>query len=132
MVTQQVTGAARLKLMTSSLVDMSLLPLHPQSDSFNSAFCKGNRVTLQPAKIQTAQNFGNLFGLAESLAAILFSCEFFSPPPLFFSFKAPEGFSFPVSPNRKIKLLVKEFEVLDPYCVSLNQPTHPGPQFPPL
>lgn len=86
MVTQQVTGAARLKLMTSSLVDMSLLPLHPQSDSFNSAFCKGNRVTLQPAKIQTAQNFGNLFGLAESLAAILFGCEFF-PPPFFFLLK---------------------------------------------
>lgn len=86
MVTQQVTGAARLKLMTSSLVDMSLLPLHPQSYFFNSAFCKGNRVTLQPAKIQTAQNFGNLFGLAAGLAAILFGCEFFFLPFFFFFF----------------------------------------------
>lgn len=27
----------------------------PQPDFFNSAFCKGNRMTLQPARIQTAQ-----------------------------------------------------------------------------
>ena len=60
--------------MISSPVDVSLLPLHPQSDFFNSASCKGNRVTLQPAKLQTAQNFGNLFGLAGGLAAILFGC----------------------------------------------------------
>lgn len=60
--------------MISSLVDISLLPLPPQSDFFNSAFCKGNLVTLQPAGIHTAQNFRNLFGLAGGLVAILFSC----------------------------------------------------------
>lgn len=74
MVTQQVLRAARQKLMIPGLVDTSPLPLPPQSDCFNPAFCRGNRVTPQPTRIQTVQNFGNLFGLAGGLVAILFSC----------------------------------------------------------
>lgn len=59
--------------MISSLVGTPS-SLRPRSDFLSAAFCKGNRVTLQPARIQTAQDFGNLFGLAGGLTATLFSC----------------------------------------------------------
>lgn len=86
MITQPVTGAARLKLMTSSLVDASLLPLRPQSDFFNSAFCKGNRVTLQPAKKFRLHRVSetSLGWLGALLQFCLPASPFFSP--FFFSF----------------------------------------------
>lgn len=62
--------------MIFSLVDFCLLPLPPQSDFFNSAFCKGNLVTLQPARIQTAQTFKNLWA-GWGPAAVLFRGWFF-------------------------------------------------------
>lgn len=83
LVTQLVSGAARAEAHDSQ--SRGHFPPPPPADSFNLAFCKGNRVTLEPARIQPAQDVGCLCGLAGGLAAIACSRYSFFLPFLFFS-----------------------------------------------
>lgn len=117
MVTQQVVGAARLKLMIPSLVDISLLPLPPQSDFFQ--LCLLQRKSRDPSAHKNSDctefrkplwaGWGPCCNSIQLL--VLFLSSFF-----FFTFKALEGLAFPSSQNGKINLLAKEFEDLNQQC----------------